>query len=57
MLKVLEAGLEPAHPKILDFESSASTDSATRASGRQNYKKIIIHNIKPDIFILKFWKF
>ena len=28
---VLEAGIEPAHPKILDFESSASTSSATRA--------------------------
>ena len=32
-LKVLEAGIEPAHPKILDFESSASTNSATRAFG------------------------
>ena len=40
ILKVLEAGIEPAHPKILDFESSASTSSATRASGGQNYKKI-----------------
>ena len=39
VLKVLEAGIEPAHPKILDFESSASTSSATRASGGQNYKK------------------
>ena len=39
ILKVLEAGIEPAHPKILDFESSASTSSATRASGGQNYKK------------------
>ncbi len=48
MLKVLEAGLEPAHPKILDFESSASTNSATRASGRQNYKKIINHNINQS---------
>ena len=25
------AGIEPAHPKILDFESSASTNSATKA--------------------------
>ena len=32
---VLEAGIEPAQPKLLDFESSASTSSATRASGRQ----------------------
>tara|TARA_B110000285_G_scaffold132921_1_gene149156 strand:+ start:640 stop:951 length:312 start_codon:yes stop_codon:yes gene_type:complete len=30
-LKVLEAGIEPALPKELDFESSASTSSATRA--------------------------
>ena len=51
MLKVLEAGIEPAHPKILDFESSASTNSATRASGRQNYKKIIISNIKSENII------
>ena len=29
---VLEAGIEPALPKELDFESSASTSSATRAS-------------------------
>ena len=38
-LKVLEAGLEPAHPKILDFESSASTNSATRASAGAKLKK------------------
>jgi hypothetical protein len=30
-VKVLEAGIEPALPKELDFESSASTNSATRA--------------------------
>ena len=30
-LFVLEAGIEPALPKKLDFESSASTNSATRA--------------------------
>ena len=30
-LLVLEAGIEPARPKSLDFESSASTNSATRA--------------------------
>jgi hypothetical protein len=29
---VLEAGIEPALPKKLDFESSASTNSATRAN-------------------------
>ena len=28
---VPEAGIEPALPKELDFESSASTSSATRA--------------------------
>ncbi len=48
---VLEMGIEPIHPKILDFESSASTNSATRASGRQNYKKIIIFNIKSENII------
>ena len=37
-LKVLEAGIEPALPKKLDFESSASTSSATRASGWQKYE-------------------
>jgi hypothetical protein len=30
-LTVLEAGIEPALPKEQDFESSASTSSATRA--------------------------
>tara|TARA_B100000787_G_scaffold98399_1_gene72560 strand:- start:17775 stop:18059 length:285 start_codon:yes stop_codon:yes gene_type:complete len=30
-LFVLEMGIEPALPKKLDFESSASTSSATRA--------------------------
>ncbi len=29
---VPKAGIEPAHPKVLDFESSASTNSATSAS-------------------------
>lgn len=28
---VPRAGIEPAHPKVQDFESSASTSSATRA--------------------------
>ncbi len=32
------AGIEPARPKTLDFESSASTSSATKASGRQKYE-------------------
>ena len=31
LLLVPEAGIEPAHPKVQDFESSASTSSATRA--------------------------
>ena len=31
LLFVPEAGIEPAHPKVQDFESSASTSSATRA--------------------------
>ena len=29
-------GIEPTLPKKLDFESSASTNSATKAIGRQN---------------------
>ena len=35
---VLEVGIEPTLPKELDFESSASTNSATRACkiGLQN---------------------
>ena len=33
---VPEAGIEPALPKELDFESSASTSSATRASVSAN---------------------
>ena len=31
ILIVLEVGIEPTLPKELDFESSASTNSATRA--------------------------
>ena len=38
---VPRAGIEPAHPKVQDFESSASTSSATRAiwytNGKQRY--------------------
>ena len=36
---VLRVGIEPTLSKELDFESSASTNSATEA-GRQIYKKI-----------------
>ena len=35
VFSVLEAGIEPARPKTQDFESSASTNSATRANGTQ----------------------
>ena len=31
LLFVPRAGIEPAHPKVQDFESSASTSSATEA--------------------------
>ena len=31
-LVVPRAGLEPAHPKAVDFESTASTNFATQAS-------------------------
>lgn len=31
VLMVPKAGLEPAHPKAVDFESTASTNSATPA--------------------------
>ncbi len=51
MLKVLEAGIEPALPKELDFESSASTNSATRACGRQKYKKIVLEKWIPSNFL------
>ena len=34
ILKVLEAGLEPARPKAQDFKSGVSTNSTTRASDR-----------------------
>ena len=37
--KVLRVGIEPTLSKELDFESSASTNSATEAGG-QIYKKI-----------------
>jgi hypothetical protein len=36
LLIVPWVGIEPTLPKKLDFESSASTNSATKASGRQN---------------------
>lgn len=32
---VPEVGLEPTHREVLDFESSASTDSAIRANGTE----------------------
>ena len=35
---VPEAGLEPAHVSILDFESSASTNFTTQAYIRLNFK-------------------
>ncbi len=39
---VLEVGIEPTLPKELDFESSASTNSATRANkSSANLKKIL----------------
>ena len=37
-LFVLEVGIEPTLPKELDFESSASTSSATKASGIKSSK-------------------
>jgi hypothetical protein len=49
LVLVPEAGIEPAHPKVQDFESSASTSSATRAflpksqlkrvAGKDNFDK------------------
>ncbi len=42
---VLEVGIEPTLPKELDFESSASTNSATRAFLCDcKYKNIIAKN-------------
>ena len=46
MLKVLEVGIEPTLPKELDFESSASTNSATRANQECKSKKIFNYTIK-----------
>lgn len=43
---VLEAGIEPAHPKILDFESSASTNSATRACESAKLENKILSSLK-----------
>ncbi len=37
---VLEVGIEPTLPKELDFESSASTNSATRAYSDGKISKI-----------------
>ena len=45
VFKVPWAGIEPARPKTLDFESSASTSSATKASGRQKYEFFRFCNI------------
>jgi hypothetical protein len=43
------AGIEPALPKELDFESSASTSSATRALSKpQNYSFIAISQTKSE---------
>ena len=42
---VLKMGIEPTRPKSLDFESSASTNSATEA-GRQIYEKYILWHHK-----------
>ena len=38
---VPEAGIEPALPKEQDFESSASTSSATRAYLRKRIAKVL----------------
>ena len=35
VLNLLKVGIEPTRPKSLDFESSASTNSATRANVRE----------------------
>ena len=41
---VLEAGIEPARPKSLDFESSASTNSATRAFLSEDKGRTVVKN-------------
>ena len=56
-LFVLEVGIEPTLPKELDFESSASTNSATRAlvivCKSKKYFMIVRFNLKnsPNNFI------
>ncbi len=49
---VPEAGIEPALPKEQDFESSASTSSATRASRLFRHLTYQISGGKGIIFIL-----
>ncbi len=41
------AGIEPAHPKILDFESSASTSSATKAAFNFEEAKVKNNFVTP----------
>ena len=49
---VPRAGIEPARPKALDFESSASTSSATEAFGIGGCKDIVFieSSKQPQIF-------
>ena len=53
VLQVPWVGIEPTRPKSLDFESSASTNSATKASGAQKYKIIRLCFKAGVFFFLK----
>lgn len=49
---VPKAGLEPAHPKAVDFESTASTDFATSAMKRYNVAIFIIPLTDPGTILI-----
>ena len=60
-LFVLEVGIEPTLPKELDFESSASTNSATKAikgskltivSSLQKFLRFLIVHYPPNLMPL-----
>ena len=48
---VPRAGIEPAHPKVQDFESSASTSSATEAFAYLDFLINKISECKVKVFI------
>lgn len=51
---VPKAGLEPAHPKAIDFESTASTDFATSAlmENRGKRRYYTCHLVRRNFYCL-----